>query len=265
MRPVIQVRPARREFLLTLLLGAAGAGLAVLAVRQTWAEIRYFPPAPLPAQHIAVTGSGLAPAAFSLALASSACLAAVIATRGVARRLTGVVLAAFGVGTALVVHGALRSANVLAAAASQAGSPSGSLGAGSTTSGTPAGGGSVVISGSPAHVVVTGAPWQVTVVVGGAAVVAAGLLTAWRGGRWPVMSGRFDRQATQPAQRHAGAGGFADDPAMLWDALSRGVDPTGSDDTNSATVSSPPTAGPSAAPPTAGSVTVDASGQRRGA
>ena len=46
----------RREFVLVLLAGAAGAGLVVLAARQAWAHAIFTPPKPLPAQDIAVTG-----------------------------------------------------------------------------------------------------------------------------------------------------------------------------------------------------------------
>src|SRR5579875_275014 len=161
---------ARREFVLTLLLGAAGAGLTLLAVRQGWATASYVAPAPLPSREISVTGQEIVPAAGALALAGLACLAAVIATRGVARRGAGVVLAAFGAGTAVVVSGSVRASSVLAAAASQAGSSAGgvSAGTGSTTGGAPSGGG-VVIGGAQAHVVMTGMPWRAAVVVGGLA------------------------------------------------------------------------------------------------
>jgi hypothetical protein len=40
----------RREFALVLLLGAAGAGLVVLAVRQAWAQAIFTPPRPRPGQ-----------------------------------------------------------------------------------------------------------------------------------------------------------------------------------------------------------------------
>jgi len=77
----------RRQFWLVLLLGAAGAALVVFAVRQTWAQAVFTPPRPLPAQEIAVTGQQLVPLATALALAVLACLAAVIATRALARRI----------------------------------------------------------------------------------------------------------------------------------------------------------------------------------
>src|SRR6202789_1036867 len=88
----------RREFALVLLLGAAGAGLIVLAVRETWAQAIFAAPRPLPVQDFSVTGQELVPLAGALALAALACLAAVIATRSVARRAVGALLAVLGAG-----------------------------------------------------------------------------------------------------------------------------------------------------------------------
>ena len=48
---------------------------------------------------------------------------------------------------------------------------------------------------------------------------AAGLLVAWRGSGWPVMSSRYTRRAEPDRQAPA-------DSAALWEALSRGNDPT---------------------------------------
>ena len=65
----------------------------------------------------------------------------------------------------------------------------------------------------------TAALWRPAAVAGALLIVAAGLLVAWRGPRWPVMSSRYE----PPEQ--AGRGQPADS-AALWDALSRGADPT---------------------------------------
>src|ERR1700759_3956960 len=91
----------RRQFGLVLLLGAAGAGLVGPPARQVWASPIFTPPKPLPEQDITVTGQQLVPLASALAIAALACLAAVIATRGVARRAAGVLLAVLGVGAAV--------------------------------------------------------------------------------------------------------------------------------------------------------------------
>jgi uncharacterized membrane protein (TIGR02234 family) len=225
---------SRRPFALALLLGAAGAGLALLAVRQPWARAVYVPPRPLPSQSITVSGQDLVPAAGALALAGLACLAAVIATRGIGRRAAGLVLALCGAGTAVAVSGSLSGSSVLAAAAAKAGSASSvaSGGSGSTTGGTSSAG-AVVTGGSSAHAVLLGVPWRAAVVAGALAILAAGLLTVWRGTRWPVMSGRYERAApAAPAgpQGQAGAAvtrpGPVTEPAALWDSISRGDDPT---------------------------------------
>jgi uncharacterized membrane protein (TIGR02234 family) len=212
----------RREFGLVLLLGAAGAGLVVFALRQTWAQAIFTPPRPLPAQDISVTGQQLVPLAGALALAGLACLAAVIATRSAARRVAGAVLAALGAGTAVAAGAGVRAAGVLATA--QADAAAGALG-GSTTGGTSPGGAShaIVIAGSPGQAVMTGAPWHVAAIAGAVAIVLAGLATVWHGPRWPVMSARFERPGQRPRQRAA-------DSATMWESLSRDLDPTVQED-----------------------------------
>src|SRR5467141_308969 len=175
----------RREFGLVLLVGAVGAGLVVLAVRQAWAHAVFTPPRPLPAQQIAVTGQQLVPLASALALAALACLAAVIATRSAARRVAGALLAVLGAGAAAAAAAGVRASSVLA----------------------------------PGQALMTGAPWHAAAIAGAVAIVLAGLATAWRGPRWPVMSARFDRPG-QPRRKHAADG------ATMWESLSRDLDPT---------------------------------------
>jgi len=210
----------RREFVLALLAGAAGAGLVVLAARQAWAHAVFTPPRPLPAQDIPVTGQQLVPLASALALAALACLAAVIATRSVLRRAVGVLLAVLGAGAAVAVLAGLRASAILAAA--RATSLAGPLG-GSTTSGAPSGGSvhEIVIAG-PGRAILAGAPWRAAALAGAVAIVLVGLATAWRGPRWPVMSARFQ----------GGSRGVAP-PEDMWESLSRDVDPTVDDGTRS--------------------------------
>jgi uncharacterized membrane protein (TIGR02234 family) len=211
----------RREFGLVLLLGAAGAGLVVLAVRQAWAQAIFVPPRPLPTQDITVTGQQLVPLASALALAALACLAAVIATRSVARRVAGVLLAVLGAGAAAAAAAGVSASSVLATA--QADAAAGTLG-GSTTSGAFPGGAShaIVIAGSAGHAVMTGSAWRAAALAGAVAIIVAGLVAAWRGPRWPVMSARFERpgqQGQRPARQAA-------DSAGIWESLSRNLDPT---------------------------------------
>ncbi len=212
---------SRRGYLGTLLLGAIGAAVVLLAVRQGWARVVTVEPRPLPDTAVAVTGQNLVPAAGALGLAALAGLAAVLATRRLARRLVGVVLAAFGAGIAVAVAAPLTDAQVRAAAVTSA-AASGQAGAGdgaSTVTGTGGGGGPGVAGLSLVrHVTMAGVPWRWAVLLGALLVLAAGLLVAWQGAAWPVMSSRYDRAAGQPAAPA--------DPATLWESLSQGLDPT---------------------------------------
>jgi uncharacterized membrane protein (TIGR02234 family) len=214
----------RRQFALVLLLGAAGSGLVVLAVRQTWAHAVFVAPHPLPAQYFSVTGQALVPLASALALAALACLAAVIATRSGLRRAAGVLLAVLGAGAAAAATTGARTSAVLAAA--RASASSGAIG-GSTTSGSSPGDAShaVVIVGSSGHAVMAGAPWRAVAVIGAVAIIGAGLATAVRGPRWPVMSARFDRT---PGPRGTDGAAATEQPgsAAMWESLSHDIDPT---------------------------------------
>ncbi len=189
------VTRVRRELSLVLAAGAAGAGLVLLAVAQPWARASFAPVPPLPASHVTVTGHELVPAAGALGLAALACLAALIATRGVARRVTGALLAVAGAVIAIGAAASVRPAHVAAAAAAHSLGPA-----------------------SAPRLAMAAFPWWAAAAAGGLVIVATGVLAAWRGTRWPGMSGRYDRPGGLPK---AGS-----DPATAWDALDRGADPT---------------------------------------
>lgn len=214
---------ARREYALGLALGAAGAALVLLAVRQDWAHVATPAPAPLPASSVFVRGQDLVPVAGALGLAALAGLAAVVATRGLARRLTGLLLAAFGLAMMVSVGIRTTPSSVLAAARA-AGVPQ----AGSATAGAPGVAPGTIPGGTApgvtaaGHVMLAGFPWQAVALAGALTVLAAGVLTAWRGPRWPSMSSRYER-AGRAARAPRGA---VDGSAAMWDALSRGTDPT---------------------------------------
>jgi uncharacterized membrane protein (TIGR02234 family) len=218
--PGTLARP-RREYAFALVLGAAGAGLVLLSTRQGWARVATPAPPPLPAGTVMVTGQDLVPLAGALGLAALATLAAVIATRGLARRLTGILLAAFGAAITVAVGLPVTAAGVLAAArvttVSQAGSATAGGSAGVSPGAVPGGTAPGVITAG--HVTMLTVPWRPAAVVGALVIVAAGLLVAWRGGGWPVMSGRYSRAPERAPQPPA-------DSAALWEALSRGADPT---------------------------------------
>ncbi len=253
-------RAARRELLIVLLTGAAGAALVLLAVRQDWARVVVAEPKPLPASVTRLTGQALVPAATPLAVAALAGLAAVVATRRLLRRLVGILLALFGAAAAAGLSAGITAAGMLAAAAGSAGPATGagaSSGAGSTTSGGGSGA-AAPIAGFPSHAALTALPWRPVAIAGAVLVVAAGLVAAWRAERLPVMSARYDAPQHAPAGRGedrdlaapppgsprarpdpaagggaprgdstAGADRAADrDSASLWESLSRGEDPT---------------------------------------
>jgi uncharacterized membrane protein (TIGR02234 family) len=243
-----RARSAGRALALTLLLGAVGAAIAFLATRQGWAQVRTTPPKPLPPSLVGVTGSSLVPYAEALVVAGLASLAAVVATRRVWRRISGLILALIGAGLAASAF-TVSAAGAVAAAAASVG-PASNPGAGSVTQGTGAGQPTVPdLVGATPHVVMTAAGWQVLVVAGALGMVAAGLIVCWRPDRLAVMSSRYEAPAA--AGQHAGSGdasrqdrssrngsrpasGRQDDEtlpadsAAMWEALSRGEDPTGS-------------------------------------
>jgi uncharacterized membrane protein (TIGR02234 family) len=237
------VRPAglqpRRELTLLIVLGAAGAGLVLLATRQGWAHVTTTAPKPLPASVTTANGQALVPAAGALALAALAGLAAVLATRRMLRRIAGVVLAALGVGIAAAVSAGISAADVVAAASPAVpGGPAAVNGTsiGSTTGGAAGGSGQAgsALSGLPSHVVFVAFPWRWVALVGALAVIAAGVLLTWRAGRLPVMSSRYEppkgTAAPEPAipgAHGAVSQGAGRDSASIWESLSRGEDPTG--------------------------------------
>jgi uncharacterized membrane protein (TIGR02234 family) len=221
---------ARREYLLTLLAGAVGAAIVLLAARQDWARVVTIEPRPLPTSRIAVRGQDLVPAAGALALAALAGLAAVLATRRLARRVVGGLLALFGAAIVVSVSLPVTAAQVRSAAAGATAQASSVPGGSTIGSGTTPGTGGSGVGGLTlaSQVEMAAFPWRWAVLCGGLLVIAAGLLVAWRGARWPVMSSRYE----QPASRKPAT---AADPASLWESLSQGLDPTDSGSPDSGT------------------------------
>ncbi|MFD0419566.1 TIGR02234 family membrane protein [Streptomyces sp. NPDC127108] len=193
-------RGGRRSLAAALLLGAAGAALALLASRQSWAHGTAAVAGgdfPLTAKGGDVTG---VPAA--LAIVGLAALVAVFAVRRTGRLLVSLLLALSGVG---IVVAALLGANDSAALDEKAAETSGD--AASKIAGL-------------SH---TG--WPYAAVAAGALILAAGLLALFRGRNWPAMSGRYERDGT-PRPRAPRRAPDPDRPEELWKAMDRGEDPT---------------------------------------
>ncbi|OHV56905.1 Trp biosynthesis protein [Pseudofrankia sp. BMG5.36] len=178
-----------------------GAALTLFASSATWArtEVRDAASAagggamstPLP---VALGGGDLAPAVSALGLVGLAAAVALVATRGVGRRVVGVLVALAGVGVMVVAarigfapEPAVRAARHVVDLA-----PSGHPGID--------------------RVRLTAAPWAA--VLGGLAFTGAGVLAAALGPRWPGMGGRYQTRTRRPL----------DD----WEAIERGHDPTAS-------------------------------------
>ena len=228
----------KRQYGYALLAGAVGAGLILLAMRAQWAQAVFTPQKPLTAEVVNVSGTDLVPLAEALALAALAGLIAVIATRGVARRAVGVLLALFGAGAGAAVLTTVTAATVLSVAAGKVASPESAAlsgtAAGSTTTSGSSGSGAVVVSGAAGHAIMSGAPWQAAVIVGALLIFAAGLATALRGQDWPVMSARYDAPGARDGgrgRRRGGQGRAArpSDAASMWESLNGGEDPTEDD------------------------------------
>jgi uncharacterized membrane protein (TIGR02234 family) len=246
-------RSPRQELWLALLLGAVGAGLIFLATRQAWAQIRTIPPKPLPPSTVTVTGAALVPYADALVVAGLATLAAVLASKGLLRRLTGALLAVIGLALGASAFTPTKAGAVSAASSNvspeTAAAGSVMAGSGSVSAAVPN------VAGTAPHVAFAAAGWQAIVVIGAITMVAAGALVVMRAGRMAVMSSRYDSPAgaagsqptsqpgvtAQPAAAGpssgagtaggdwAAAGAGEDrlaDSATLWESLSRGEDPT---------------------------------------
>jgi uncharacterized membrane protein (TIGR02234 family) len=224
---------AARELTATLLLGAVGAGLVFLASRAGWAHVQTIPPRPLPASNVAVTGAQLVPYGGALVLAGLATLGAVLATRGALRRAAGGLLAAIG---AALAAAALTISTASAISAAAAGLGPAATSAGSVMDGGNSGASAVPnVAGTTPRVTFSAGGWQAMAVAGALAMICAGALVVWRARRLAVMSSRYDAPTpatAQPMPAGNGSGGVrregepASDSASMWEALSRGHDPT---------------------------------------
>ncbi|MFI6630340.1 Trp biosynthesis-associated membrane protein [Nonomuraea fuscirosea] len=174
---------------------ALGCLLVLVAAGQTWARVLGNGDTAAP------TGGDLSPVLTPAALAGLAGVVAVLAAKGLGRRVVGVLLALCGVAAAAGTWTALDDAGVTGWLRERN-----------------------VLHG------VTDLPWEPVawwpVVSGAGAVlmIAGGAVAVVRASAWSGMSARYDRERRPPAGAEAQV---ADDRA-LWDALDRGDDPTDS-------------------------------------
>ncbi|MEU7408079.1 MULTISPECIES: TIGR02234 family membrane protein [Streptomyces] len=193
-------RSGRRSLAVALLSGALGAAVVLLATRQRWAEGTATVAGggfPLTARGSDVTG---VPAA--LAIVGLAALVAVFAVRRAGRLLVSGLLALSGAGIAVAALVSASDSSVLdEKAAKVSGDTSATVDALSHTA------------------------WPYVAAVGGLLILLAGLLALRYGGRWPAMSGRYERGTDRP--RRTARPADPERPEEIWKALDRGEDPTG--------------------------------------
>lgn len=172
----------------------AGAAIVLLAASRPWAQGEISRGAGVPVAEVALTGGDLAPTVTGLAVLALAAVAALVATRGTARRGVGLLVLAAGAG--LVLDAGLAGRRAAAQVAADAPDAAG--------------------------VDIGLTPWPWVAAAGGVLVLAAGLLAAVRSAGWPTMSRRYNAPTDDAAAGHA-----ADrTPEDIWRALDRGDDPT---------------------------------------
>jgi uncharacterized membrane protein (TIGR02234 family) len=189
--------------LLAIVIGAAGA---LLLAGGTWQTITATRPRPAADLVIHVTGRTLEPAVTALAIVALAGIVAVLATRGLAKRLVGVLIAVAGAGIVWRAALALPAVSATHARALLKDQLTGA----SLTPG--------IAPGVVAHRV-----GPLLVLIGGLLILAGGVLVAGRAQRLSGLSGRYEAP-TQAAQADRARGPKSD--LAVWTALDRGDDPT---------------------------------------
>jgi uncharacterized membrane protein (TIGR02234 family) len=188
----------RRELVTALALCVLGAGVALFAADRPWVHARAVQGSlQVP---LSVRGGSLAPVTPAFAVVGLAGALGLLATRGVVRRILGLVLGASGVTAAAA---AARSAHPGAGElADRAGAALG------TASGTASG--------------ISHTAWGWIAMLGSVLFALAGVMALLRGPSWPGMGARYETPAAPTA-----AATSADDSALeQWRALDRGEDPT---------------------------------------
>jgi uncharacterized membrane protein (TIGR02234 family) len=198
---------SRAEFAAALLLEIIGAGAVLLVATREWQTITTARPRPFVADVLAVSGRTIDGASTAFALVALAGVVAVLATKNVARRAIGVLVALAGAG--IVWRSAVATSAVSAARARDLVHDKHSH---------------VLDSSAVFQQVATHPAWGILSVVGGVLILCAGVLIAWRGARWGSMSARYEAPARPEAIDPEQARAKAD--ASLWTALERGEDPT---------------------------------------
>lgn len=200
----------RLQFVLALLLDVLGAAGVLLVATRDWQTIVTPRPGEFLDDTLQVSGRTIDGAPTALALVALAGAVAVIATRGIARRIVGAVVLLAG--AAIVWRAAMAAAAVSTSRARDL-----------VRDKHPSAASTTAVPIVSAHV-----GWAVLTIVGAVLVIAAGALVAAYGARWTGMSLRYESPAVQ-ADPDAIAARRARADAAMWTALDRGDDPTDRD------------------------------------
>lgn len=194
--PSVAARPRSYSGVLVAL--GVGAALMFLGYGRTWSTTVVTDPG-LPTLTIEESGRDLAPAGAAMALVALAGVAALVATRRAGRLVTSALLTVAGL------------VSVYAAGAHAV-----------TTSGPVAGAISTLVGveGVSASATSGTAGWLLAA-LGGLLVAGGGAVALGTCSSWPVMGGRYERDAARPAPPDA-----ASATVGAWDQLDRGMDPT---------------------------------------
>ncbi|QDY76289.1 TIGR02234 family membrane protein [Streptomyces qinzhouensis] len=192
----------RRTLAAALLLGAAGAAVALLASGRIWAEGATATPGGT--LSLSAEGGDITGVPSALAVVGLAALVAVFAVRRKGRTIVAALLTLSGAGAAVAAFLGASDRDALDEKAAE------------TTGDTAA------TIGSLSHT-----PWPYVTAAAGLLILLAGLLALRYGSLWPAMAGRYERDGT-PRARTAPVVD-PDRPEDLWKALDRGEDPTDGD------------------------------------
>ena len=200
---------ARVQFVLALVLDVLGtAGVLLIGTRE-WQTVVTVRGAQFADDTLSVPGRTVDSAPTAMALVALAGAVAVIATRGLVRRVVGAVIALAGAG---IVWRAVTAMSAVSASRARElvreKHPS-------------------VTSTTAPHVSTHGG-WALLTIGCALLVVVGGVLVAAFGDRWTNMSARYESPAVQ-ADPEAIAARRARADAAMWTALDRGDDPTARD------------------------------------
>lgn len=199
---------SRVEFGLALVLDLLGAAGALLIASRAWQTVVTPRPRPLADDVLRLSGRTVDSAPTALGLVALAGVVAILATRGVARRVVGAALACAG---AALVWRSITSMSAVSAARARSLVQAKHSGVG--------------VDGRVIPHVTVHAVWPALSLACGVVVLLAGLLVAVRGHTWLGMSAKYDAPTTRlSAEDDTIRRARAD--ASMWSALDRGDDPT---------------------------------------